>query len=122
MTPILVFGQFRDEAQLFAATSDGERYRHYRGDHHHDQDQGSSLRNVNVCGYVATHSRRLPFGRYGASVLLGGLTCRVISVATISVMRSVSGGRFVSWSRRVMRIWRAMVSGWGSGVCLRWSL
>ena len=34
----------------------------------------------------------------------------------------VPGGRAVSWSRRVMRTWRATESGGGSEVCLRWSL
>ena len=52
----------------------------------------------------------------------GGLVWRVISVATISVILSVPGGRAVSWSRRVMRTWRAMSWPGGSGVCLRWSL
>jgi hypothetical protein len=52
----------------------------------------------------------------------GGLAWREISVATISVMRSVPGGRETSWSRRVMRTWRAMELDGGSGVCLRWSL
>jgi hypothetical protein len=52
----------------------------------------------------------------------GGLACRVISVATISVMRSAPGGRRVSCSRRVMRTWRAMVAAGGSGVWWRWSL
>jgi hypothetical protein len=53
----------------------------------------------------------------------GGLAWRVISVATTSVMCSVPGGRMVSFSRRVMRTWRAIVAGGGGpGVRLRWSL
>jgi hypothetical protein len=47
---------------------------------------------------------------------------RMISVATTSVIRSVPAGRAMSCSRRVMRTWWAMVSGFGSGVLRRWSL
>jgi hypothetical protein len=52
----------------------------------------------------------------------GGMGWRVTSVAMTSVMRSVPEGRTVSCWRRAMRTWRAMDSGGGSGVWLRWSL
>jgi hypothetical protein len=52
----------------------------------------------------------------------GGRAWRVISMATTSVIRSVPGGRGVSWSRRVTRTRRAIELGGGSGLRVRWSL